>query len=177
MIPDNGLYLVYMHSSNFIARCIQLFMRLYAMRFNRVWRKPVNHADIVWKGIAWGTSAKGFLPRGQKEAFRKAKVLHVFALPRNVDDQKIFDVLHKYQYRRYDFRNFWDFIVKLFTGHWKGKTGDDAESALYCIEAVHMVMDELGVTPTLADPWDNDPEESRQWAIDNLEFVEKIEIR
>jgi len=177
MVPHDGLYLVYMRSSNFVARCIQFFMRLYALRFNRIWRKPVNHADIVWKGIAWGTTAKGFLPRGQQEAFRKAKVLYVFALPRNVDDKKIFDVLHKYQYRRYDYKNFWDFTVKLFTGRWKGKTGEAAERALYCIEAVHMVMDELEVIPALPNPCDNDPEESRQWAIDNLEYFEKIEIR
>lgn len=170
---NKDLYIAYVRSRNFVARMIQFFMRLYALRFNRTWRKPVNHADIVYKGVAWGTTACGFLPRSKREAWDNATVW-IYKLHTVYNAEEILAVLHRYQYRPYDFMNFWDFIVKLFTGEWRGRRGFDAEARLFCIEAVHMIIDELGVEPSLVNAWDNDPEESRQWAIDNLEFIEKI---
>jgi len=168
----DNLYLVYMRSSNFTARCIQFFMRLYALRFNRIWRKPVNHTDILYNDEVWGTTAKGFLPRTQEEAWHKAKQLIFFKLETDKNDEEILEILNRYKYRPYDFKNFWDFIVKLFTSKWPGKTGKDAEARLYCIEAVHMVMDELGIEPSLENAWDNDPEESLTWALHNLKLTE-----
>jgi len=173
---NKDLYLVYVRSSNFVARMIQFFMRLYALKFNRIWRKPVNHADIVYKGVVWGTTAHGFLPRSKREAWDKATELWVYKPEITANAEEVLAVLHRYQYRPYDFMNFWDFIVKLFTGEWRGKRGFAAEARLFCIEAVHMVLDDLGVSTSLHAAWDNDPEESRQWAIDNLEFIEKIKL-
>jgi hypothetical protein len=153
---------------------IQFFMRLYALRFNRIWRKPVNHADICYKGVVWGTTARGFLPRAKKDAWEKASDLWIFKVPTSKDHAQIVGTLHAYCNRPYDFKNFWDFIVKLIIGRWKGKTGHRASQRLYCIEAVHIIIEILGDVAQLIGSWDNDPEESRQWAIDNLEFITKI---
>ena len=168
------IYLVYVRGKGFMPRAIQFFMRLYALRFNRVWRKPVNHADIVYSGLAWGSIAHGFLPRTVD--IYKGVTIYPFRLETNKTQKEIIDILERYKYRPYDFKNFIDFIVKLFTGKWTGHTRQYAEAKLFCIEAVHMIMDELGISPSLKDAWDNDPEESRQWAIDNLDPVTRKEI-
>ena len=91
-----------------------------------------------------------------------------------LSNKKINNVLEKYKYRRYDFKNFIDFIVKFFTGKWTGHTGEHADKALYCIESVHRVMEDIGVEPVLQDAWDNDPEESRQWAKENLRYFTTV---
>lgn len=176
-LNPNKTYLVYVRGTKFISRGIQFWMRLYALRFNRVWRKPVNHADIVHKCKVWGSQKEGFIQQTQDEAWsKKAIKLFVFELDPRFSSEEIDHVLARYEYRRYDFKNFIDFIVKFFTGKWRGKKGKAAEKALYCIESVHMVMEEIGIVPILEGAWDNDPEESRQWAIDNLTFVESIDI-
>jgi len=167
-------YLVYVRGTKFVSRGIQFFMRLYALRFNRKWRKPYNHADLVHKEQIWGSQAEGFINRPLTEGWEKASRLAVFELEPKLNSKKIDSVLEKYQYRRYDFKNFIDFIVKFFTGKWSGHTKEHADKALYCIESVHRVMEEIGVEPVLENAWDNDPEESYQWALDNLKLYEEF---
>lgn len=170
---NKGLYLVYVRSNNFVARGIQFFMRLYALRFKREWRKPVNHTDIMYNGIVWGSTAQGYLPREPEIAWDHATDLFVYKLDTDKTKKEINNIFDKYKYRRYDYKSFIDFIVKAFTGKWTGHTGSHAESKLYCIEGSHMVMNELGIEPKIEEPWVIDPEQSRDWAIKNLEFIGK----
>lgn len=169
-LDSRKTYLVYVRGTKFISRGIQFFMRLYAIRFKRDWRKPVNHADIVHAGHIWGSQAEGFVSRPLYDGWKKTSMLIAYELEPSMDVDQISDVLRTYRYRRYDFKNFIDFIVKLFTGRWSGHTKNHADKALYCIESVHRVMEDIGVEPVLEGAWDNDPEESREWAKNNLKL-------
>lgn len=173
ILNKNKTYLVYVRSKNFLARGIQFFMRLYALRFKgRPWRKPVNHADIVHHGLVWGSVAQGFYPRTIEHSWNKATKLYVYELEPKVSPKEIDKVLQNYLGRPYDAKNFIDFIVKLAIGRWTGHTKHHAEKKLYCIEAVHKVMEDIGIEPVLENAWDNDPEESRLWAEKNLKLVD-----
>jgi hypothetical protein len=179
-VLTTGAYLIYVRSHGFLARGIHFFMRLYALRYGRIYRKPVNHADIMVDGIVCGAQ----YPVSIAQPFEKyyndgsSRTLYIYRLETGYPSDVCKNVmLLKAQGLPYDVLNLWDFIAKLFTGKWMGHTKHFAEKKVYCIELAHMIMRWFKCKKLMdKSDWDNDPEQSRQWAIDNLELVGEYSI-
>lgn len=171
---QSGAYLIYVRSYGFLARQIQFWMRLYVLRFRRIWRKPVNHTDVMVNGIVCGAKFPVSVCAPFEEYYNDGKKCRivVYRINPGVEPSMGIITLKYHAGIPYDLKNFIDFMYKFFTGKWKGRTGDQAAKKVYCIELSHMIMRELLCSPLMDESdWDNDPEGSRQWAIDNLELV------
>lgn len=175
-----GAYIIYVRSSNFVAKGIHFFMRLFALRFNRVWRKPVNHSDIMVNGWVCGAQSPVSRCKSFEEYYHdnKPRTLFIYRLEPTMDLTSAKQLLlTEGTGVPYDYKNFIDFIWKLFTGKWRGHTGVHAEKRMYCIELSHYLMRKMYCKKIMdSSDWDNDPEQSRQWSIDNLEFVGEYKI-
>ncbi len=114
LLHTDKTYLIYVRGTKFLSRGIQFFMRLYALRFNRKCRKPVNHADMVHGGFIWGSQKEGFISRPLSEGWTKASMLIAYELDPKLSPKGIQNVLEKYRYRRYDVKNFIDFFQNFF---------------------------------------------------------------
>jgi hypothetical protein len=177
---DHGAYIIYVRSENILAKWIHFFMRLYALRFNRIWRKPVNHSDIMIAGWVCGSQ----FPVSRSRTFEgyyndgKSRELFIYRIEpqKDISSAKL-DLFIYGTGVPYDYKNFYDFIYKLFTGRWRGRTGKEAEKRMYCIELSHYLMRKMDCKCIMdGSDWDNDPEQSRQWAMDNLEFIGSYKI-
>lgn len=176
-LTKSGDYLILVRGRRFLSRGIQFFMRLYALRFNRVWRKAVNHSDFMTSGIVTGAKAKGIVVDPWHKYYKSPVTLFVYKVDASKSRKEVFEIIKKYEGIPYDVKNFIDFIWKFISGRWTGHTGRFAKEKLYCIEHTSIILEEIGVENTLVNFWDNDPEELRQWAIDNLDYVGKYEVK
>lgn len=176
-LTTKGTYLIMVRGSGFMAKGIQFFMRLYALRFNRKWRKPYNHSDIMCHGRVTGAKKEGIVVKDWREYYENRSLeVEVYEIISNNSIAKIHKIFKKYQGTPYDFKNFIDFIWKFFTKEWRGRTHNRAKKRLYCIEHSSLILEDLGVAGTLYRFWDNDPEELREWAENSLEFVGTFKI-
>lgn len=169
-----GAYLIYVRSYGFLARCIHFWMRLYVLRFRRIWRKPVNHTDVMVNGYVCGAQFPVSVCAPFEEYYNdgKKRTLVVYKINPWVSTSEAIITLKFHAGMPYDLKNFLDFMYKFFAGRWRGRTGDQAAKKVYCIELSHMIMRQMQCTQLMDESdWDNDPEGSRQWAINNLELV------
>jgi len=72
--------------------------------------------------------------------------------------------------KKYDFINFWNHAVRIFTGKWNGKTKDAAKGRYYCIEFCATGMNKL-IDGFVDDPWMINPYEFLKICEDELEEI------
>ena len=136
-LPTTGAYIVFVRSKGILARAINLGMSLFqVLRLKQYPEKNFNHTAFLVNGWVTEALGRGITTRSIKEVYGgKNKELKVF----KVSDKReglinLRNYVQKESDKKYDFINFWNHAVRIFTGKWNGKTKDDAKGRLYCIE-------------------------------------------
>lgn len=159
-IPREGTFIVFVRSRSPLARLIQFGMVLWqVIQKKRYPQKTYQHTDIVIDGWVHGATIKGIATRSLREAYRKRKVsdLRVFHLCKpDAKKKKLQAFIQKEHGTPYEFSNFWHHAMRIFTGKWSGKTGNEAKKQYYCIEFAATAL--LEIFPDLdIDPWQINP--------------------
>jgi len=156
---------ILVHGGSFLARGIQFFMNIYRSKKGLPKRKLYNHvavvidlygqqyiAEAVAKGVQVIPNASNYV------ASQDCKVL-TWVKPLTAKEKaELSRAAAKYalENHRYDMLNFPYQIRYIFTGKWRGPTGDKANRRIYCSELAAILMDYVrgsfnGVT------WDKNP--------------------
>ena len=157
--------IVLVSGTSFLAKGIQLFMNIYRRKLDLPQRKLYNHVAVVVDlyGELYVAEAVGkgvqVIPNAEHYVLSQdCKVLTWFD-PLTPKEQTMFSreaIKYSLQLHRYDVLNFFYQMKYIFTGKWRGPTGNKAERRVYCSELAAILMDKIrgsfnGVT------WDKNP--------------------
>lgn len=156
---------------------IQFFMNIYRRRKGLAPRKLYNHVALVVE--LWGTlwiaeaSVKGIRVFKYPDDYIRRQDVKVmqFIIPLTEKEQKNFsEIAIKYSLHptRYDLTNFWDQMIFIITGKWKGKVNKESREKLYCSEFAAVVMDDVRGSFN-GQTWDKNPLDIEM--CQDLEFI------
>jgi len=155
------------HSHGIMGRIIQFGMNLEKwLRLDLKIHKVYNHAAIASAdGVLAEALAKGITIHGVKTAYGKAKNKELVVYRPNWTEEELFMlpiVVNQYHRVNYQFLNFIQYAVKIFTGVWLGRTHKKAENRLYCTEFVSLVVHKLRFS-LFKKYWRSSPNDIYEW--------------
>ena len=127
--------------------------------------KSYNHSEVRFGNMTSGAIAKGVHTRewqGYVDSIKRIKWIDYPLTLTAAQWKKGYAYLQKVEGTKYEYSNFWNHAVNIFTGKWKGSTTD---KKLYCYERIIRFMNATGkydLNPFMT------PYEFQVWAKVNL---------
>lgn len=168
------------HSHGILGRIIQFGMNLERwLRLDIKKHKVYNHAAIATHdGVIAEALAIGITIRGFEKAYGKRKKVDLLVYRPNWTEDELFwipVIANQYHRVNYQFLNFIQYAIKIFTGIWFGKTHKQAQDKLYCTEFVSLVVHKI--KPEMFKKyWRSSPNDVYKWCRLNCELVAEYKL-
>lgn len=162
-LPTEGAYIVFVRSKGFLAKIIHFGMSLFqVLRLKKYPDKVFNHTDFLIDGWVSGAVGRGVTTESIAERYGNGQELRLFKIePGAGDISKLRNFIQEESPKKYQFDNFYNHAVKIFTGNWKGRTGDSAKDRYYCVEFCATGLN-LMYEGMVEKPWEINPYELLQ---------------
>lgn len=165
MKKPNSVSVTIIRTHNFTAKLIHVGMWVYAALRGKKITKSYNHSEVRFGNMTSGAIAKGVSTRewqGYVDSIKRIKWIDYPLTLTTSQWKKGYEYLQKAEGTKYEYSNFWNHAIHIFTGKWKGRTTD---KKLYCYEHVIRFLNATG--KYYLDPVTN-PYEFKVWADKNL---------
>ena len=143
---------------------IHVGMWIYAALRGKKITKSFNHSEVRFGELTSGAIDKGVVTRDWNGYILSKKASWINYKLDLTDEEwlKGYNYLLRVEGVRYEYSNFWNHAIHIFTGKWKGSTTD---KKLYCYEHIIRFLNATG--KYYLDPVTN-PYEFKVWADKNL---------
>lgn len=142
-------------------------MWIYAALRGKKITKSFNHSEVRFGGLTSGAIDKGVVTRDWRSYLSSfvGKSIEWIDYQLILNDEEwetAYAYLKRVEGTKYEYSNFWNHAIYIFTGKWKGRTTD---KKLYCYEHIIRFLNATG--KYYLDPVTN-PYEFKVWADKNL---------
>lgn len=167
MKKPNFVSVTIIRTHNFSAKMIHVGMWIYAVLRGKKITKSFNHSEVRFGRLTSGAIGSGVRTRTWSSYLNNflGKSIEWIDYRLVLSDEEwkaAYAYLERVEGTKYEYSNFWNHAIHIFTGKWKGRTTD---KKLYCYEHVIRFLNATG--KYYLDPVTN-PYEFKVWADKNL---------